>query len=678
MPWPIKVATIALPTREAHVAANVWPEIAGTLFFLSEFNLPPGKRQEFSGELTTAIQRVWATDLNFSLGPETVLEQIIAELNPILKRREGLLGNPLAPKYHILLALLCGRSLAASNIGHLDALVVNNNEITNVFTPAHRRAPAKAGFSSLVSGELEPGDVLVLATGALAEFVAPPKLQELLSAKAPGMALREIEQYLNYLPHHPPLGLIAVRLGESEESVTDGTTQLSIDRLLKTRAETSLMLKPSLWSHLKNHSPLAWKKPSLPKTAKQPNEETLNKSKKSTTPKVNLISKFNALAQSLSWLTSRESIKATLAWWLESKLTVWRNYPSGKRLIFNLALALLLAFSLNIVSLGRKQLLTQDNERYNRLTTQITETQSEIEANLIYRNDVAAAAKFTELKILINSLPRGTSAREQQYQALLATIDIIEQRLGKNIDIQNPNLLKTLDENTPWLSINSNGNNIFVISSTSIKQFTSSGINKSDIKTPNEIGNIKNVLKLGNLLWLAGDKSQAILSLKNSQSQIQNLPVAKTAYLYLGNIYYSNGNEIYKAPLNGLTLGASTRWDRNRTTTETSSLVVDGSMYTLNSGGVKKLTRGVEQNFNLKGDFIPGVLFTAQDKDYLYITSFKTKSVLIYNKEGAHLATLKFSSLNKITDSIIDSTNKIIYLLDGSKIYSVNITQYIR
>lgn len=224
--WPTKVASLALPTREAHVVASVWPSGAGTLLFLAELNLAPQIRQDLAAAITTALERILPSTYNAD-DAEGALEQILLQLNPLLKSREGLLGNPLAPRYHLGLAFLRGQSIALSSVGHLNALIIGNGQMNNIFTPARNKSTTKPIFQNLIGGHLELGETFIFATTSLLDYLPAEKFKHIIASHAPGHALREIEHSITSLDHHPPIGIIALRLGETIE--LEAGTQPSIE-----------------------------------------------------------------------------------------------------------------------------------------------------------------------------------------------------------------------------------------------------------------------------------------------------------------------------------------------------------------------------------------------------------------------------------------------------------------
>ncbi|KKS78886.1 MAG: hypothetical protein UV52_C0023G0001, partial [Parcubacteria group bacterium GW2011_GWD1_42_9] len=195
-PVTTKVATLALPTREAHVAATVWPGPRGMLLFLAELNLAPQTRQEFLQKINGEIERVWQEVKLMPQSADEILETIIVPINNQLASSERLLGNPLSPRYQMLLAYLSGQKIALAELGLIDAFVISPNKLNNVLVASsqHRGRKQSGTFDNLISGELIPGENLLLATPALTDFFSVSIFCSTLVAKEklaiPGVCIK--------------------------------------------------------------------------------------------------------------------------------------------------------------------------------------------------------------------------------------------------------------------------------------------------------------------------------------------------------------------------------------------------------------------------------------------------------------------------------------------------------
>jgi len=691
-PWPTKVASLALPTRESHVVASVWPRPEGTLLFLAELNLAQPARQELTLALTQAVEQAWS-NLGGADDAESMLEQIILQVNPVLKAHERSFGNPLAPRYHLALALLQQPALALSHLGHLSALVVNGNQATNIFgqQPRHASTPT---FEHLMGGNLEPGETLVLTTGSLFDYVALEKLTGLLKLHSPGLALREVEQTISALEHHPSVGLIALRLGEAAEQ--NPGTDNSIQHLLATQANTSSLLKPTVWSWLKGRAkPFSTNPQPRPTVEHEPRvaepgvEETYTPRRGQRAP-TSWYRRLTRLLGKLSWLRSRESAKATIAWWLEGKLNAWRNAPTVKKVLLVLAVMVLAAFSQSIVTMGRGRLQAQDSDRYNQQVTAITENQAALEGALIYHDDVKAQELLTTTENLLAALPRNTSSREQQYQALSQSLALLQQRLSHTTAVRNLTALVTLPNLSPgahWQNVNLvAGSVVAVATSGEVALLTTDGKPSGGLKLPADFGTVATSVPLDSALLVTSQTGKQVLVDPHSKAVTAiDKPVAMVdGAFYQGRFYYlgTSPSTIWRTSQTGTSFATPNRWLKTNQgeLTGASSLTVDGYIYVSVNSTVEKFVLGTKRAFTLEQLTPPlqhiDAVRTTSDTDNLYLMSYSDKRLAIYDKQGKLVIQLTFPDLPQLTGVSVDGQSKTLYLLSGTNIYYLKLSDY--
>ncbi len=695
IPWPTKVASLALPTREAHVVALVWPKPEGTLLFLAELNLAQPVRQEFTLSLTQTLERAWNNLGGGTADAESTLEQVLVQVNPVLKAHERLLGNPLAPRYHLALALLQQPALALSHLGHLGALVLQDNQATNILGQGSRR-PATPTFEHLVGGNLEPGETLVLTTTSLFDYVSLEKLTGLLKLHSPGLALREVEQAITALEHHPAVGLIALRLGEATEQNLG--TDSSIQRLLATQATTSSLLKPTVWSWLKQRTnPLrrrqdrAVAESAAPSLEPRPRvEEVYLQRAKRAHPLTRGWQGLTRIVAKLSWLRSRESAKATIAWWLEGKLTIWRSLPTVKKVLLALALMVLTAFSQSIVTLGRGHLQAQSSERYNQLVTAITENQAAMEGALIYHDDAKAQELLQSTTTLLASLPRNTRSREQQYQALSASLTQVEHRLSRSVEVTDlaPWLaLPGLTAGNTWRTSTLIGGHVVATASSGETAFVSPDAKvTTGAKLPAELGAPNQAIALDSALLLTGQNGkQAVVDAKSTSVQMVPTPVVLTdGAWYQGRLYYlgTKPSTIFRTTRTGNSFSPPTRWLRTSQgeLSQATSLTIDGAIYVSDGSSIQKFVQGLKRDFTVQPTTPPlqhvQTIHTTSDTDYLYLLAPADKRLVVFDKQGKLVVQLIFPTLSTITDFTVDGQSKYLYLLSGTSLYRLKLTNY--
>lgn len=105
---------------------------------------------------------------------------------------------------------------------------------------------------------------------------------------------------------------------------------------------------------------------------------------------------------------------------------------------------------------------------------------------------------------------------------------------------------------------------------------------------------------------------------------------------------------------------------------------IESSVYLLKSSGeILRFTKGEKDNFSLSGlpsnikD--PKSIFTSSDADNLYVLDSGNSRMLILTKTGGFKGEISGAKFASATDLVVDEVGKKVYLLEGSKIYSVDL-----
>lgn len=105
---------------------------------------------------------------------------------------------------------------------------------------------------------------------------------------------------------------------------------------------------------------------------------------------------------------------------------------------------------------------------------------------------------------------------------------------------------------------------------------------------------------------------------------------------------------------------------------------IESSVYVLKNGGeILRFTRGDKDNFSLggldKGVKDPKSFFISSDTDNLYVLDSGNARLLILTKTGSYKGQISGDKFTTAADLVVDEKNKKVYLLEGSKIYSVDL-----
>lgn len=105
---------------------------------------------------------------------------------------------------------------------------------------------------------------------------------------------------------------------------------------------------------------------------------------------------------------------------------------------------------------------------------------------------------------------------------------------------------------------------------------------------------------------------------------------------------------------------------------------IESSIYVLKSGGeILRFTKGEKDNFSYSG--LPSAVknpksfFVSSDTDNLYLLDSGNSRLLILTKTGEFKGQITGDKFAQATDLVVDEKDKKVYLLEGSKIYGVDL-----
>lgn len=159
--------------------------------------------------------------------------------------------------------------------------------------------------------------------------------------------------------------------------------------------------------------------------------------------------------------------------------------------------------------------------------------------------------------------------------------------------------------------------------------------------------------------------------------------IVQDLYSFAGNIYLLDSlkNQIWKyLPTNEGYSGKREYLSKNTKADLANALrmQIESSIYILKSGGeILRFTKGEKDNFGLEGlpsgvkD--PKSFFVSSDTENLYLLDSGNSRLLILTKTGSYKGQMEGEKFAGATDLAVDEKGKKVYLLDGSKIYSVDL-----
>lgn len=378
-------------------------------------------------------------------------------------------------------------------------------------------------------------------------------------------------------------------------------------------------------------------------------------------------------------------------------LVTLKNLSSTRKIILVAALLLIIIFAYNVVNLGNREEKKQLKQQYADMVTHASEKTNEAEAALIYENEEDARILLSEAKALLASIPSDEKDLRDQINSLSGQIQTQLDKVNHIVKIENPSEfanLKIGDLNPTPQGIMLLGNTLYAYESSLNNIFTIALEDQTAtaLETTGEVeGNIQRGIPLTAnrlLLYSSADKFYRFNTLDNSltETAVTFANVDKTVHdfdTYLGRIYTldTKNNQIFRHEAAGDGYAEGLTWitEEGLDLTNATSLAIDGSVYVAkNNGEIWKLFAG-GRDAEFKVSTIdpafssPTQIITTPEVENIYVLDPNNKRVVVLNKNGGLVNQYYSESFDSLIDFSVSETSNAIYLLNGTKVYKVDI-----
>lgn len=191
----------------------------------------------------------------------------------------------------------------------------------------------------------------------------------------------------------------------------------------------------------------------------------------------------------------------------------------------------------------------------------------------------------------------------------------------------------------------------------------------------------------GNLAFVfSKDKGVLRIDITNSKLTIVSKKDSewgeiKDIYGFAGNIYLLDLSQIWKYLPTKDGYSDKREYLNKNTKVDFAGSIrmqIESSVYILKSTGeMLRFTRGDKDNFSYaglpSGVKDPKSFFVSSDTDNLYLLDSGNSRLLILTKTGSYKGQITGDKFAQATDLVVDEKGKKVYLLEGSKIYSVDL-----
>lgn len=629
-------------------------------------------------------------------------EYFLGTLNETLSQgvRQGRWHIPIE-QFDALIGVACDKQMYLSGTGDLCALFLHKKQeryqIFNLFRSiqTEQSLPTwEKTFAVVLDGDLEEGDIFVVSNLDLQQTLQTYDLHAILTTLPPKGATEKIRQYfsertglllliLRTIDQYEPSHLlesratlktnVSINQFKEQEEITERLLADQVPRMttliqkLKTSSKRVFEQKiwPWLWSRIRRMLWNIFKSLTHLRTREGRTETKMH---------------FNAMLRKLEKRGQTLLYKAT-------------RLPRSTRYISVGIILVVAVLSVSISFFSSARAIAQQQKAYDEKVEKIEELMERAQGALIYKDENQARGLFLSASAMIDQLPSQTEEQKTKMTELKTSIQKSTDEIRHLVAVPNPALLgdlATLSDGVFGQTFVKQGEELYVFASDGrvyqldrtqkIFQPVSVSVEGTNVAKKASVEDDAIYALLTNdvlVQFMKVENQQKTISYVKPQGEIRDFTTyAHRLYLL---VLVGNDGQIYRFTKTDEGFGGGTNWITSRihTLSEARSIAIDGSVFILQKNGqIHQFENGNELEYQT-GVVDPPLtnaskIWTDTKSEYLYVLEPDTKRVVIFEKKtGAFVVQYKSESFQNLTDLIVDEDAYSIYLLSGSKIYSI-------
>jgi hypothetical protein len=697
----------------------------GFAFALCQLEVKNEDGNRVIGLLGEHIERL-ASTFGRDANPQHRFEQFLSALNEQVATqvRDGA-WNIAIQKFHALVGIACDHQMYLSGAGDLSSLFLHRTpqqryQVYNLFRSiqTEQSLPTwEKAFAVVLDGELHPGDVFCVSNLDLPRVVSQDELNTILATLPPASATAKIRQYF---PAVSTLKTVVIQATSTDTPMVESAqtlSRVSIEQLNETEALTNTLLddqtpRPlqSILSTLK--SLLASLRGTSERAKPGVAPKTLTKATTKTAARL-LFSTGITVVKSLKRGTDtskrlfetikrmggvRAAIHTMLRRGRDHGFHLHRRYkqlPATTKYLVLGALGVLCLFAGSIVFVGKARERDAAEAAYVKQTESVEATLERAAGAVIYHDETQARALYAEALAKTNALPSDTPEHQAAANAFRTQINAALDELRRLTTIVSPTVVADLSALAPDLT----GRALASVTGAAYVFASDKRVYRFDAATQAFVLAPTGEASVGNTLATSAEDGETLVlddrpgintySPAASTLSITDLkPAENTRWtdvaLYGGRVYVlqPSDNQIVRFSPAGAGYTTGANWIKARSTdlSDAVSLAIDGTVFVLKgSGGIVRFVAGSETGWATPvidpALTAPTDIWTSPESSYVYILEPATERLVILKKDDASLvAQYRSDSWSGLTDFLVDEPNKTIYLIAGSKLFSLPVT----
>ncbi len=384
------------------------------------------------------------------------------------------------------------------------------------------------------------------------------------------------------------------------------------------------------------------------------------------------------------------AVKEILVKILGNALLLRSYFPKTNRGRLILGIILLLILGLGVGYKYKASKDAQNNTQFNQLIIQAKDDFNAAKS-LSSLNPPDAKSKLDLAKSEVNKAlslkPRNSEAEDLKKQ-----IEADSSQILQEVSVSQFPLFLDMDlvkKNFRADKMSLSGNKLLVMDP-AVKTLVLVDLSKKSnqiLAGEEQLGDAKGFSLNGGLAFIYS-KDKGTLSIDTTNQKLSSVAKADSTlgsiadiYGFAGNVYLLDSGQIWKYIATSSGYSDKREYLTSDTKVDLSNVLrmqIESSVYVLKQGGeILRFTRGVKDNFSVggldKNIKDPKSFFVSSDTDNLYILDSGNSRLLILTKTGSYKGQITGEKFGSASDLVVDEGNKKVYLLDGSKIYSVDL-----
>jgi hypothetical protein len=591
-------------------------------------------------------------------------ETAIGQVNEELGKLASMGQTNWIYKLNCILAVKDGATFHIATCGKVSAFLLRSGQYTDISCSPQESHPLKT-FENLASGKIRLGDLLILSTTQLFNHLSMDRLLNIVENSPFLTATQTIIQILKDTADNQVSFGVLLNLQVPAGQVVEEEVDVENYTVENTNQNNWLS-----WTVNYFKSTFALGK----NTTRQP---------KTDLPQISMADKLKNFSQTTkNWQANSKNIWENVKIYAiaaKNNLSIskFKSLDKTKQFFYVSLVVLMLAVVVSIYAAikvsGNKKTLAEISGQLNKAQELLDSSQS----SLLYKDYNSAGQFILDAKKLLPAENLVPSSNLDQYKKLTEQVNTLEQQMQRQVTPE----VETLGNLGSGEKLISTPKVLALQTNNAIISYNLETGKIQDGQLQSSVNINSNIFINNNSVVIYDGSALYVWDTANSKLSAGFLNNVPNKDDFAGMSYYPTNNKVYLLnknasqitsfafSVNGLSKPTISLTDP--TLSGAQDLTIDSAIYVLTKSGVVKFVAGKLAEFNFPKLPTPfsgsGRIYTQTNFKYLYILDKDNNRVIVTDKVGNLIYTLKSDKFTKLTDFYVNESGKVIYLLnDGS------------